>query len=99
MFAIEITEDEPWRLDARCRDGSASLIELFFSDQLDDIARAKAFCRACPVREACLEAAHARREPWGGWGGELFANGKGLAQKRNRRRPPKARPAHPGFDE
>ena len=57
MFAIEITEDEPWRLDARCRDGSASLIELFFSEQLDDIARAKAFCRACPVREACLEAA------------------------------------------
>ena len=55
MFAIEITEDEPWRLDARCRDGSASLIELFFSEQLDDIARAKAFCRACPVREACTQ--------------------------------------------
>jgi WhiB family transcriptional regulator, redox-sensing transcriptional regulator len=99
MFAIEITEDEPWRLEARCRDGSASLIELFFSEQLDDIARAKAFCRACPVREACLEAAKTRREPWGVWGGELFANGKVLAQKRKRGRPPKVRPPEPVYDE
>ena len=50
MFAIEITEDEPWRLDARCRDGSASLIELFFSEQLDDIARAKAFAKGQTLR-------------------------------------------------
>mgnify|MGYP003341417293 CR=1 FL=1 len=34
-----------------------------------------------------------RREPWGVWGGELFANGKVLAQKRNRGRPPKVAPA------
>ena len=92
MFAIQTTEEESWRLEARCRDGSASLIDLFFSEQLDDIARAKAFCRACPVREACLEAAKVRREPWGVWGGELFANGKVLAQKRKRGRPPKVRP-------
>lgn len=99
MLAIEITEEETWRLEARCRDGSASLIDLFFSEQLDDIARAKAFCRACPVREACLEAAQARREPWGVWGGELFANGKVLAQKRKRGRPPKVRPPEPVYDE
>jgi WhiB family redox-sensing transcriptional regulator len=92
MFAIQAIEEESWRLEARCRDGSASLIDLFFSEQLDDIARAKAFCRACPVREACLEAAKVRREPWGVWGGELFANGKVLAQKRKRGRPPKVRP-------
>jgi WhiB family redox-sensing transcriptional regulator len=89
MFAIEITEDEPWRLDARCRDGSASLIELFFSEQLDDIARAKAFCRACPVRGACLQAAKARREPWGVWGGELFIQGVVVPRKRPRGRPRK----------
>jgi len=99
MFAIQTTEEESWRLEARCRDGSASLIDLFFSEQLDDIARAKAFCRACPVREACLEAAKARREPWGVWGGELFANGKVLAQKRKRGRPPKVRPPEPVYDE
>ncbi len=52
MFAIEYgpqVEDEAWRLDARCRDGAASLTALFFSEQLDDIGRAKAFCRECPV--------------------------------------------------
>jgi WhiB family transcriptional regulator, redox-sensing transcriptional regulator len=100
MFAIELAiRDESWRLDARCRDGSASLVELFFSEQLDDILRAKAFCRACPVREACLEAALERHEPWGVWGGELIANGKVLAQKRKRGRPPKVRPPEPVYDE
>ena len=49
MFAIQITEDETWRLEARCRDGSASLVELFFSVLVEDMERAEAFCRACPV--------------------------------------------------
>ena len=80
-----------WSL-ARCRDGAGTLLSLFFSEQLDDIATAKAFCVACPVREACLTGALARREPWGVWGGELISNGKVLAQKRKRGRPPKARP-------
>ena len=100
MFAIELElNEEAWRLDARCADGSASLVELFFSEQLDDILRAKAFCRACPVREECLDAALARHEPWGVWGGELIANGKVLAQKRKRGRPPKVRPPEPVYDE
>jgi WhiB family redox-sensing transcriptional regulator len=94
MFALEFNAtEEPWRAEALCRDGSASLTELFFSEQLDDIAAAKAFCQACPVRVSCLDAALTRREPWGVWGGELFANGKILAQKRKRGRPPKVRPA------
>lgn len=94
MFALqwEMTDTEEWRDLARCRDGAASLTALFFSEQLDDIARAKAFCRECPVQTDCLEAALVRREPWGVWGGELLANGKILAQKRNRGRPPKVRP-------
>ena len=77
---------------ARCRDGAATMLNLFFSDQLDDIARAKAFCRGCAVRAECLGAALDRREPWGVWGGELLANGKVLAQKRKRGRPPKVAP-------
>jgi WhiB family transcriptional regulator, redox-sensing transcriptional regulator len=94
MFAIEFenTEEEIWREEALCRDGSASLVELFFSEQLDDIARAKQFCRSCAVRAECLDAALERREPWGVWGGELLANGKVLAQKRKRGRPPKVAP-------
>ena len=91
MFAIEELDirDESWRLEARCKDGSASLVELFFSEQLDDILRAKAFCRACPVREACLEAALERHEPWGVWGGELFVAGVVVPRKRPRGRPRK----------
>ncbi|MGH9150807.1 MAG: WhiB family transcriptional regulator [Acidimicrobiales bacterium] len=74
---------------ARCRDGTGAFVELFFSEQLDDIARAKCICADCPVREPCLAGALARREPWGVWGGQLFLNGKVLPFKRKRGRPPK----------
>jgi WhiB family redox-sensing transcriptional regulator len=75
--------------DARCRDGAGSMTALFFSEQIDDIARAKAICTKCPLMDACLDGALQRREPWGVWGGQLFANGHILAQKRKRGRPPK----------
>ncbi len=74
---------------ALCNDGAGTLVGLFFSEQLNDIAVAKSICQRCPVREPCLEAARVRREPWGVWGGELFLNGKVLAYKRKRGRPPK----------
>src|ERR1700677_2150966 len=100
MFASELIEEQleataladQWE-DARCRDEAGSMTALFFSDQIPDIARAKAICSACSLMDACLEAAVARREPWGVWGGQLFANGKILAQKRKRGRPPKNRSA------
>ena len=87
------TEDEVDRALAACNDGTGELTEMFFSEDLYDIARAKHLCSTCPVREACLAGAVARREPWGVWGGELFANGRILAQKRRRGRPPKRRDA------
>jgi WhiB family redox-sensing transcriptional regulator len=102
MFALEPTEDiadEPWTIDPRCADGTSAPVDLFLSEQLDDILRAKAFCVACPVKEECLSAAIDRREPWGVWGGELFANGKVLAHKRRRGRPPKVRPPEPVLEE
>ena len=83
-----ITGEENWE-EALCRDGTAGLVELFFSEQLDDIARAKRICSSCPLAEACLAGAIERREPWGVWGGQLFANGRILAFKRKRGRPPK----------
>ena len=90
MFAFEDwLAEEPWRQEARCGDSGGSLTPLFFSEQLDDIARAKAFCVECPVRQPCLASAVARREPWGVWGGELLVNGKIIANKRKRGRPPK----------
>jgi WhiB family redox-sensing transcriptional regulator len=93
-WKLELSEEEEatgavdWS-SARCRDGAASMLSLFFSEQIDDIARAKQICQLCPVIDACLEGATARREPWGVWGGQLFANGKILAFKRKRGRPPK----------
>jgi hypothetical protein len=91
--------EERWRTEARCADSTSALVDLFFSEQLDDILRAKEFCQGCAVREECLDAAIARREPWGVWGGELFANGKVLAQKRRRGRPPKVAPPEPVIEE
>jgi WhiB family redox-sensing transcriptional regulator len=83
--------DREWQwANARCNDGTGHLVALFFSEQLDDIARAKAFCGGCPVQEACFEAALVRREPYGVWGGRLFFKGKVLAVKRPRGRPPKS---------
>jgi len=93
MFAQIRPDAELWRAQARCNDGAGSLLALFFSEQLDDIARAKQICRQCEVREDCLAAAVARHEPWGVWGGELFWQGKVLSYKRKRGRPPKVRPA------
>ncbi len=90
-YAEREDDEEPavdWD-EALCRDGASSMVALFFSEQLDDIAQAKAICAACPIRVACLAVATARREPWGVWGGQLFANGKVLATKRKRGRPPK----------
>ncbi len=92
MYAIEYGEEEQrevWRLEARCADGTGQLTALFFSEALDDIARAKAFCAGCAVRDDCLQAAVARREPWGVWGGELLVSGRVIANKRRRGRPPK----------
>ena len=92
LFQPDETERErtaSGRALARCNDGAGTMVSLFFSEELHEIAAAKAICAECPVREACFEGALARREPWGVWGGHLFLNGKVLAQKRKRGRPPK----------
>jgi WhiB family redox-sensing transcriptional regulator len=99
MFALqdhtEITTAVDWAL-ARCADddlivdaGVASMTELFFSDEIPHIRAAKSICATCPVAEPCLAGAIERREPWGVWGGQLFKDGKVLAVKRPRGRPPK----------
>jgi WhiB family redox-sensing transcriptional regulator len=93
-----VADQVDWTL-ARCRDGAGTLTHLFFSEDLYDIARAKAICSKCVVAEACLAGALERREPWGVWGGQLFANGHVLAQKRKRGRPPKHPRPEPVVDE
>ncbi|HEY6530723.1 MAG TPA: WhiB family transcriptional regulator [Acidimicrobiales bacterium] len=90
MLAEMIDDISPAvRADAACNDLQGSLTGVFFSEELQDIAAAKAICATCPVMLDCLEGAIARHEPWGVWGGQMFLNGKILATKRRRGRPPK----------
>ena len=63
--------------------------ELFFAESPQDVECAKALCRGCPARIACLAGAVARSEPWGVWGGELFLRGEIVPRKRPRGRPRK----------
>jgi WhiB family redox-sensing transcriptional regulator len=89
----ETTQTPDLRGLAACNDDAGTWTDVFFSEDLYDIARAKHLCGSCPVKTRCLTGALERREPSGVWGGELFLNGHVLAQKRRRGRPPKNRPA------
>ena len=63
--------------------------ELFFAESPQDVESAKALCRGCAARPACLSGAIERREPWGVWGGELLLQGTVVPRKRPRGRPRK----------
>ena len=63
--------------------------ELFFAEAPEDVEAAKALCKGCRTRAACLEGALERREPWGVWGGELLLRGTVVPRKRPRGRPRK----------
>lgn len=92
IASLDITT-ESWQASARCATATGFETDVFFSEELQDIAQAKSICAECPVVSPCLQGAIERREPWGVWGGQLFINGKVLMVKRRRGRPPKvARP-------
>jgi WhiB family transcriptional regulator, redox-sensing transcriptional regulator len=63
--------------------------ELFFAESPQDVEQAKAMCRGCRARLACLAGALERSEPWGVWGGELLMSGAIVPHKRARGRPRK----------
>jgi WhiB family redox-sensing transcriptional regulator len=79
-----LSKDCPEDLPCRVQDG-----ELWFAETPNNLELAKAFCRDCPARLACLAGAIERREPWGVWGGEIFERGVIVARKRPRGRPRK----------
>jgi Pyruvate/2-oxoacid:ferredoxin oxidoreductase delta subunit len=74
-----------WAELASCRGSEGSL---FFSpdtserkeDRLEREQLAKRICKGCAVREECLDAALARHEPHGIWGGLNEAERRGLAR-------------------
>src|SRR5207253_11423263 len=75
----------PVGLDLPCTEDP----ELFFAESPEDVEQAKALCRGCRARLACLTGALERREPWGVWGGELLMGGAIVPHKRPRGRPRK----------
>lgn len=90
-----LTVDLPTADDVNlpCQDSENT--DLWFAEQGDDVERAKALCRECPIRRECLDGAISRREPWGVWGGEVFIDGVIVARKRGRGRPRKNDPNAP----
>jgi WhiB family transcriptional regulator, redox-sensing transcriptional regulator len=65
---------------------------LWFSSVPAELNRAKAHCRGCRDRQACLAGAVERAEPIGVWGGEIFDNGRIIEFKRPRGRPRRTAP-------
>ncbi|MFO7249314.1 MAG: WhiB family transcriptional regulator [Actinomycetes bacterium] len=63
--------------------------DLWFAESPEDVEFAKALCGGCPIRQACLDRALERAEPWGVWGGELIIRGAIVPRKRPRGRPRK----------
>ncbi len=93
MYAVlepttDLTATTSIWVDARCRDGAGTLTHLFFSDELLDIARAKAICARCTLRRVPRWGPRARRAV-GVWGGELIRARQLVVNKRPRGRPPK----------
>ena len=78
----------------------SALVDLFFSEQLDDILRAKAFCVECPVQG---RVPRRRRSSGGSRGACGVASSSPTARcsrnKRRRGRPPKVRPPEPVLEE
>ena len=93
MFAKQVIDDliregEAQKVDwslARCSDGVGTLLPLFFSEQLDDIATAKQICALCPVQEPCLEFALETNQESGVWGGTSEEERRVLRRQRARR--------------
>lgn len=82
------TNNQTWRGLAACAQNGVGY-EVFFSEELTEIAAAKRICATCDVMAECLESAIQRREPYGVWGGQLFNNGAIQMVKRRRGRPRK----------
>jgi WhiB family transcriptional regulator, redox-sensing transcriptional regulator len=55
-----------WMTRARC---ATEDTEIFFPDTGGNPSRPKRLCKACPVRDTCLQYALTNREVWGCWGG------------------------------
>ena len=77
---VSVQEAKWWDLGA-CRGLDASI---FYPDEDDDAATAKAVCGECHVRATCLEHALTFREKAGVWGGATERDRRRIIRQRRR---------------
>lgn len=70
-----------WRQRAACRGVDP---DIFYPVTDEDAEQAKAICRGCSVREACLEWAIETREKDGVWGGATERERRRIIRQRRR---------------
>lgn len=80
-----------WFEQANCRSDNANLVATFYPSKTqvvneNAVAKAKAFCAACPVRPDCLEHAVINNEDWGIWGGTTLDERRAIKRARRRLR-------------
>jgi WhiB family transcriptional regulator, redox-sensing transcriptional regulator len=64
-------KDLYWQSDASCADpDNRSMMDWFFSDDVQKKHEVKNLCFSCPVRSQCLQWALEHRQIWGIWGGK-----------------------------
>ena len=92
IYELPIPEPSPAavrRPAPRCADGNGTLTPLFFSDDIIDIARAKAICAKCPLDGVVPQRGPGSRGAVGRLGRRAAANGRIVRNKRPCGRPPK----------
>lgn len=78
-FALD-DQDHDWTLRAACKNADP---DLFFPERGQSTAAAKAICRTCPVRTACLEYSIKHDIRHGIWGGEPEDMRRGIRKARD----------------
>jgi len=75
--------DPQWHERAACRGHS---VEVFFSEDPEDVRAALELCQQCPVQQPCYEQAMADREHFGVWGGSTERERRRVFRAERRRR-------------
>jgi WhiB family redox-sensing transcriptional regulator len=78
---VEKTKTMVWRQRAACRGVDP---DIFYPVSEEDAEEARAVCRSCQVREACLEWALGNREQDGVWGGATERERRRMVRQRRR---------------
>lgn len=84
---LEIDRPAGWRTYALCRGLGADLffpVGAFGREAAEHTEGAVAVCRACPVRQPCLEFALATNQEFGIWGGRTEEERRSMRRARRR---------------